>query len=96
MIPAAALQLDNPWKCSYCLKGVKCPYLTESLDVLQNLLSDDNESHDGEKDDFNGIDAEGEDVAVEDATGDNGIGKRRRVGLYCIEYCFLLGTLANL
>ena len=28
----------------YCLKGVKCPFLTESLDVLQNLLSDDEEA----------------------------------------------------
>lgn len=40
-IPASALELSTPWNCSYCQKGVKCPYLTESLDVLQNLLSDD-------------------------------------------------------
>lgn len=46
-IPASALELDTPWNCSYCLKGVKCPYLTESLDVLQNLLSDEEcQSHD--------------------------------------------------
>ena len=44
-IPASALELDTPWNCSYCLKGVKCPYLTESLDVLQNLLSDDEEEN---------------------------------------------------
>ena len=43
-IPASALELDTPWNCVYCLKGVKCPYLTESLDVLQNLLSDDEEA----------------------------------------------------
>ena len=43
-IPAGALQLGNPWKCSYCSEGIKCPFLTESLDALQNLLSDDNES----------------------------------------------------
>ena len=43
-IPASALELDTPWNCTYCLRGVKCPYLTESLDVLQNLLSDE-ESH---------------------------------------------------
>ena len=40
-IPASALELSTPWNCSYCQKGIKCPYLTESLDVLQNLLSDD-------------------------------------------------------
>ena len=81
MIPASALQLDSPWNCSYCLRDVKCPYLTESLDVLQNLLSDDNESHDGGKDETNGVDAEGDDVAVDDTTGaDSGAGKRR-VGL---------------
>lgn len=46
-IPASALELDTPWNCVYCLKGVKCPYLTESLDVLQNLLSDEEcQSHD--------------------------------------------------
>lgn len=46
-IPASALELDTPWNCVYCLKGVKCPYLTESLDVLQNLLSDEeSQSHD--------------------------------------------------
>lgn len=44
-IPASALELDTPWNCSYCQKGVKCPYLTESLDVLQNLLSDDEEEN---------------------------------------------------
>lgn len=27
----------------YCQKGVKCPFLTESLDVLQTLLSDEEE-----------------------------------------------------
>lgn len=46
-IPASALELDTPWNCTYCLRGVKCPYLTESLDVLQNLLSDEeSQSHD--------------------------------------------------
>lgn len=46
-IPASALELDTPWNCAYCLRGVKCPYLTESLDVLQNLLSDEeDQSHD--------------------------------------------------
>lgn len=46
-IPASALELDTPWNCAYCLKGVKCPFLTESLDVLQNLLSEDEaHSHD--------------------------------------------------
>jgi hypothetical protein len=46
-IPASALELDTPWNCAYCLRGVKCPYLTESLDVLQNLLSDEEtQSHD--------------------------------------------------
>ena len=47
-IPASALELDTPWNCAYCLRGTKCPYLTESLDVLQNLLSDNEEgqSHD--------------------------------------------------
>lgn len=43
-IPASALELDTPWNCSYCQKGIKCPYLTESLDVLQNLLSDDEDN----------------------------------------------------
>ena len=47
-IPASALELDTPWNCTYCLRGTKCPYLTESLEVLQNLLSDNEEgqSHD--------------------------------------------------
>ena len=46
-IPATALVLNTPWNCAYCLKGVKCPFLTESLDVLQNLLSEDEAaSHD--------------------------------------------------
>ena len=46
-IPATALELNTPWNCTYCLKGVKCPFLTESLDVLQNLLSEDEAaSHD--------------------------------------------------
>ena len=40
-IPASALELSTPWNCTYCQKGEKCPFLTESLDVLQNLLSDD-------------------------------------------------------
>ena len=43
-IPATALELDTPWNCSYCQKGMKCPYLTESLDVLQNLLSEDEDN----------------------------------------------------
>lgn len=43
-IPISALQFDMPWKCSYCQRNVKCPFLTESLDVLQNLLSDDNDT----------------------------------------------------
>ncbi len=47
-IPAHALELDTPWNCIYCQKGAKCPYLTESLDVLQNLLSDDELSRDGD------------------------------------------------
>lgn len=40
-IPASALELDNPWKCVYCLKGLKNPYLTESIDVLQSLFEED-------------------------------------------------------
>ena len=40
-IPASALELSTPWNCTYCQKGEKCPFLTESLDVLQNLISDD-------------------------------------------------------
>lgn len=47
-IPAHALELDTPWNCTYCQKGTKCPYLTESLDVLQNLLSDDEQAQDGD------------------------------------------------
>lgn len=50
-IPASALQLDIPWKCSYCQRGIKCPFITESLDVLQNLLSDDNETTTGDEED---------------------------------------------
>ena len=42
-IPASALELDIPWNCVYCQKGTKCPYLTESLDVLQTLMSDEEE-----------------------------------------------------
>lgn len=48
-IPASALQLESPWKCSYCQRGTKCPFITESLDVLQNLLSDDNETTTGDE-----------------------------------------------
>ena len=47
-IPASALELDSPWNCFYCQKGTKCPFLTESLDVLQNLLSDDEQSKDAD------------------------------------------------
>lgn len=40
-IPASAVELDNPWKCVYCVKGIKNPYLTESIDVLQSLFEED-------------------------------------------------------
>ncbi len=63
-IPASALQLDNPWICSYCQRGIKCPYLNESITVLQNWWSDDN----GEES-CNGIDSEDDNMILH-KTGD--------------------------
>ena len=80
-IPASALELDNPWNCTYCQRGMKCPYLTESLDVLQNLLSDDNESINGEED-CNGLESDGNDnMVLEVSSENNGMWKRRKVRL---------------
>lgn len=66
IIPASALQLDSPWNCSYCQRGVKCPFLTESLDVLQNLLSDDNETTTGDEQD-DGLESEYDEAVKDDS-----------------------------
>lgn len=45
-IPPSALELNSPWHCIYCVRHVKNPYLTESIDVMQSLfeVDDDEES----------------------------------------------------
>ena len=60
-IPAHALELETPWNCAYCQKGSKCPYLTESLDVLQNLISDDEQSRDGDAESMVMVESDQED-----------------------------------
>ena len=57
-IPVSALELDMPWNCTYCQKGSKCPFLTESLDVLQNLLLDDEQSRDGDEESVMTVDSD--------------------------------------
>ncbi len=57
---------------------MKCPFLTESLDVLQNLLSDDNESTtcDEEED----MDSEMDGVSLdESSSGQGGLLRKRKV-----------------
>ena len=75
-IPASALQLDSPWNCSYCQRGLKCPFLTESLDVLQNLLSDNNESATGDEDEYV---MESENDEFDSGSRHSGISRKRKV-----------------
>ena len=65
-----------PWNCSYCQQGVKCPFLTESLDVLQNLLSDDNEATSGDEEE-GGTQSEYSEV-VQDDTSSRRTGSHRK------------------
>lgn len=74
----SALQLDIPWNCSYCQRGTKCPFLTESLDVLQNLLSD-TEATTGEEDEGETESEYCEDTA-KDEPGSRLRGRKRKVG----------------
>ena len=77
-IPSSALQLDITWNCAYCMKGSKCPYLTESLDVLQNLLSDDEQSQEVDRESTATIESDHFDEPGEE-TKPNPL-RRRRVG----------------
>ena len=43
-IPASALELNSPWHCMYCIKQMKNPYLTESIDVMQSLFEEDEDA----------------------------------------------------
>lgn len=45
---------------------MKCPFLTESLDVLQNLLSDDNETTTGDEQD-DGLESEYDEAVKDDS-----------------------------
>ena len=80
-IPASALQLDIPWNCAYCQNHIKCPYLTESLDVLQNLLSDDNESTTGDEDEY-AVESDHDEVVQEEPTSSKHILRKRKVAIY--------------
>ena len=61
-IPASALQLDTPWNCVYCQKGTKCPYLTDSLNAYQTLISGREDDDEGEQYHDTGKGEEGEEV----------------------------------
>ena len=77
-IPASALELDTPWNCSYCQKGTKCPYLTESLDVLQNLLSDDEQSRDGDEESVITVESDHFEEPTEETYSTKPITQRKR------------------
>lgn len=72
----------------YCQKGVKCPFLTESLDVLQTLLSDEEEvaQERDEKTDVITIESDHE-VAEEFGPKSTSPRKSRKV---CMLGCFFL------
>lgn len=63
--------------CSYCQRGVKCPFITESLDVLQNLLSDDNETTTGDEGD-GPVESEYDELAKEESSPSRQ--RKRKVG----------------
>ena len=89
-IPASALELSTPWNCSYCQKGVKCPYLTESLDVLQNLLSDDECS--GTEDNVDATNTFDSDLYEPDVVDEapQVSPRKKRVSYYCGPLCTLV------
>ena len=80
----------------YCQKGVKCPFLTESLDVLQTLLSDEEEVAQDEKTDVITIESDHE-VAEEFGPKSTSPRKSRKVCMAasfwckgCIVFCMLI------
>ena len=95
-IPASALELSTPWKCSYCQKGVKCPYLIESSDLqqnLQNLWSDDEGS--GTEDNIdatNTFDSDHYEPAVVDEVSilEKVSPRKKRVSYYSGPLCILI------
>ena len=90
-IPASALELSTPWNCSYCQKGIKCPYLTESLDVLQNLLSDDEGSGTEDNTDAtNTFDSDHYEPAVVDESPGQVSPRKKRVCYYSGSLCILI------
>ena len=94
-IPASALELSTPWNCSYCQKGVKCPYLTESLDVLQNLLSDDEGSgNEDNVDAANTFDSDHCEPAVvnEGSIPEQVSPRKKRVSYYSGPLCILVAS----
>ena len=64
---------------------MKCPFLTESLDVLQNLLSDDNEATSGDEED-GGIESEYNEVVRDDSISSRRTGRKRKVMAIAIHY----------
>lgn len=87
-IPASALELDTPWNCMYCHRGVKCPFLTESLDVLQNLLSDDEEASQ-EGDGREVITIESDHEVAEDLESKPASPRKRKVCLFSGVACYI-------
>ena len=72
----------------YCQRGVKCPFLTESLDVLQNLLSDEEEpAQEGDGKEVITIESDHE---VADLESKPASPRKRKV---CMIACFLVGVL---